>query len=195
MADELELWLFRHGETEWSLSGQHTSRTEVQLTERGRQQAERIGDYLKGTTFSLVLTSPRQRAVETCRLAGLGDQAQVDDDLSEWDYGIYEGRTTKDIQQEIPGWSVWTSPIVDGETKEHVAERAQRVIARAAATGGRVALFAHAHILRILGACWVEMPPIAGSRFALGTGSVSKLGYERETRVLSLWNRSLEPGE
>jgi probable phosphoglycerate mutase len=193
---DLELWLFRHGETEWSLSGAHTSRTDIPLTDRGRQRAVKIREYLEaeyrqGLSFSMVLCSPRQRALETCRIAGLGDAAEIDSDLSEWDYGIYEGRTTKDIQQEIPGWSVWTNPIIDGETLDHVAERARRVIARAAAKGGRVALFAHAHILRILGACWIEEPPIEGSRLALGTGSVSVLGHERETRVISRWNRSL----
>ena len=192
MANDLELWLIRHGETAWSLSGAHTSRTDIPLTDRGRERARKIRDYLRGKTFSMVLTSPLERARETCAIAGYGDVAQIDDDLCEWNYGIYEGRTTKDIQKEIPGWSVWTSPIIDGETIGQVAERANRVIARAAAKGGSVALFAHGHILRILAACWIQSPPIMGSRLALGTGAVSTLGYEHETRVITMWNRELE---
>jgi probable phosphoglycerate mutase len=191
-ATELELWLIRHGETAWSLSGAHTSRTDIPLTDRGRERAKEIKDYLQGKTFSMVLTSPMQRARETCDIAGLGNVAQIDDDLNEWNYGIYEGRTTKDIQKEIPGWSVWTNPIVDGENLDQVAVRANRVIARAAAKGGNVALFAHAHILRILAACWIQAPPVMGSRLALGTGSVSILGFEHETRVITMWNRALE---
>lgn len=191
-ATDLELWLIRHGETEWSLSGAHTSRTDIPLTERGRERAREIRKYFQGKTFSMVLTSPMQRARETCSIAGYGDVAQVDSDLSEWNYGVYEGRTTKDIQKEIPGWSVWANPIIDGETIDQVAARANRVIARAAAKGGSVALFAHAHILRILAACWIESPPVMGSRLALGTGAVSTLGFEHQIRVISMWNRSLE---
>ena len=190
-ATELELWLIRHGETAWSLSGAHTSRTDIPLTDRGRERAKKIKDYLQGKSFSLVLVSPMQRARETCDIAGLGDVAQVDDDLNEWNYGIYEGRTTKDIQTEIPGWSVWTNPIIDGESLDQVAVRANRVIARAVAAGGDVALFAHAHILRILAACWIQAPPITGSRLALGTGAVSTLGFEHQTRVITMWNREL----
>jgi probable phosphoglycerate mutase len=190
-ATDLQLWLIRHGETEWSLSGAHTSRTDIPLTDRGRERAKKIKDYLEGKTFSLVLVSPMQRARETCDIAGFGGVAQVDDDLNEWNYGIYEGRTTKDIQKEIPGWSVWTNPIIDGETLEQVAVRANRVIARAVAAGGDVALFAHAHILRILAACWIQAPPVTGSRLALGTGAVSTLGFEHQTRVITMWNREL----
>lgn len=189
---DLELWLIRHGETAWSLSGAHTSRTDIPLTNRGRERARKIKAYLSGKDFSMVLTSPLQRAQETCRIAGFGDVAQIDDDLREWNYGVYEGRTTKDIQKEIPGWSVWTSPIIDGETLEQVAERANRVIARVAAKGGRVALFAHAHILRILAACWIQAPPVTGSRLAFGTGAISTLGFEHETRVITMWNRELD---
>jgi len=188
-ANDLELWLIRHGETAWSLSGAHTSRTDIPLTDRGRERARKIHDYLRGKTFSMVLTSPLLRARETCAIAGYGDVAQIDDDLCEWNYGIYEGRTTSDIQKEVPGWSVWTSPIIDGETIDQVAERANRVIAHAAAKGGSVALFAHGHILRILAACWIQSPPVMGSRLALGTGTVSTLGFEHVTRVITLWNR------
>lgn len=191
-ANDLELWLIRHGETAWSLSGAHTSRTDIPLTDRGRERARKIQEYLHGKSFSMVLTSPLQRARETCRIAGFGDAAQIDDDLTEWNYGAYEGRTTTDIQKEIPGWSVWTSPIIDGESIDQVAERANRVIARAASHGGRVALFAHGHILRILGACWIQAPPVMGSRLALATGAISTLGFEHGTRVITLWNRTLE---
>jgi broad specificity phosphatase PhoE len=189
---DLQLWLIRHGETEWSLSGAHTSRTDIPLTARGQERAAKICDYLAHRTFSLVLTSPMQRARETCRIAGYGEAAQVEENLREWDYGIYEGRTTAEIRQQQPDWSIWDAAPPEGEPVEHVAARAQLVIDRAAKAGGQVALFAHAHVLRILAATWLGQPARAGSLFALGTGSVSTLGYERETRVISTWNRSLE---
>ena len=195
-----ELWLIRHGETEWSASGKHTSRTDLPLTQLGRERAAKLGKYLAGTKFAAVLRSPMLRAKETCEIAGFGAQAVVDDDLREWDYGVYEGRTSAEIQAEIPGWSVWTFPIVGGETVEHVGDRADRVIATALAEAGvaakgeclRVALFAHAHILRILAARWVGLEARGGSLFALGTGSVSVLGWERETRVVERWNRGFD---
>jgi probable phosphoglycerate mutase len=133
-----------------------------------------------------------QRARETCAIAGFADRAVVDDDLKEWDYGIYEGKTTAQIREEVPNWSVWKDPIIDGETAEHVGGRADEMIARALASapaGGKVALFAHAHILRILAARWLLLAATGGSLFALGTGSVSVLGWERETRVIQSWNR------
>ena len=190
-----ELWLVRHGETEWSLSGAHTSRTDIPLTEHGRQRAVELRDYLKGTKFEAVFVSPMQRARETCDIAGFGDVARVNDGLKEWDYGVYEGKTTKEIQAEIPGWSVWKNEIVGGETVEHVGVRADSVIGQALAAapgGGNVALFAHAHILRILAARWVGLDAGDGSLLALGTGSVSVLGWERETRVIQSWNRGFE---
>jgi len=190
-----ELWLIRHGETEWSLSGKHTSRTDISLTEHGRKRAEELRDYLKGEKFSAVFVSPMQRARETCAIAGFGDVAVVDEGLKEWDYGVYEGKTTAEIRKEVPGWSVWREVIVGGETAEHVGERADGVIARAltgAPAGGKVALFAHAHILRILAARWIGLEARGGSLFALGTGSVSVLGWERETRVIATWNRGFE---
>jgi probable phosphoglycerate mutase len=190
-----ELWLVRHGETEWSLSGAHTSRTDIPLTDHGRKRAEELRDFLKGTKFDAVFESPMQRARETCKIAGFGDQAVVEKGLVEWDYGVYEGKTTKEIQAEIPGWSVWKNEIIDGETVEHVGERADGVIARAIAAapqGGKVALFAHAHILRILAARWIGLAATGGSLLALGTGSVSVMGWERETRVISSWNRGFE---
>lgn len=195
MSDGTELWLIRHGETEWSLSGQHTSRTDIPLTEQGRHRAEKLRDFLKGTTFNAVFVSPMQRARETCAIAGFASQAVIDEGLKEWDYGIYEGKTTPQIRAEVPGWSVWKDPIVDGETVEHVGERADGVIERSLAAspaGGKVALFAHAHILRILAARWLRLAAVDGSLFALGTGSVSVLGWEREIRVISSWNRGFE---
>lgn len=189
-----ELWLVRHGETEWSLSGKHTSRTDVPLTALGRQRAVLLRDALTGVKFAAVLRSPMQRARETCEIAGFGEVAQVDEDLREWDYGVYEGRTTAEIQREIPGWSVWKNEIVGGETLEHVGARADAVIARALtlAPHGRVALFAHAHILRILAARWIGLEPRGGALFVLGTGTLSVLGHERETRVVTRWNRDFQ---
>jgi probable phosphoglycerate mutase len=195
MSDGIELWLMRHGETEWSLSGQHTSRTDIPLTEKGRERAEVLRDYLKETKFDAVFVSPMKRARETCAIAGFADRAVVDDDLKEWDYGIYEGKTTPQIRAEVPNWSVWKDPIIDGETAERVGERADAMIARAllsAPEGGKVALFAHAHILRILAARWLLLAATGGSLFALGTGSVSVLGWERETRVIQSWNRGFD---
>jgi broad specificity phosphatase PhoE len=195
MSAGIELWLVRHGETEWSVSGQHTSRTDIALTDHGRKRAEELRDYLAGTKFAAVLVSPMQRARETCRIAGFGDVAVVDEGLKEWDYGVYEGKTTAQIRAEVPGWSVWKDEIVGGETVEHVGQRADLVIARASAAGGaggRVALFAHAHILRILAARWIGLEAAGGRLFSLGTGSVSVLGWERETRVVESWNRGFE---
>lgn len=195
MSAGVELWLVRHGETEWSLSGAHTSRTDIPLTDHGKKRAEELRDYLKGTEFAAVLVSPMQRARETCTIAGFGDQAEVEDGLKEWDYGVYEGKTTKEIRETEPGWNVWTATIRDGETVEHVGQRADGVIARALKAGGdqgKVALFAHAHILRILAARWIGLPANGGSLLALGTGSVSVLGWERETRVIEHWNRGFE---
>lgn len=195
MNEGTELWLIRHGETEWSLSGQHTSRTDIPLTDHGRRRAEELRDYLKGTSFNAVFVSPMQRARETCNIAGFGSQAVMDDGLKEWDYGIYEGKTTAQIRAEVPDWSVWKDLIIDGESAEHVGERADGVIARSLAAspaGGKVALFAHAHILRILAARWLKLAATEGSLFVLGTGSVSVLGWERETRVIASWNRGFE---
>ena len=184
-----QIWLVRHGETEWSKSGQHTGRTDIPLTDVGRRQAEALGRHLAHRPFALVLTSPLSRARDTCRLAGYGGAAQTDDDLLEWNYGIYEGRRTADIQKDVPGWSIWATTIPQGESVQQVGERVRRVIARAAAAPGDVALFAHAHVLRILTACWLEQPPVNGRLFALGTASVSILGYEHDTRVISVWNQ------
>lgn len=199
MAETAELWLVRHGETAWSLSGAHTSYTDIPLTDRGRERAEALRTYLAPIDFTAILVSPRLRAQETARIAGFGDRMQVEDGLQEWNYGESEGKTTKQMRAQYndPEWSVWTRPIVDGEPVEHVGERADGVIARAlelAGATGKVALFAHAHILRILAARWVGLPATGGRLFALGTGAVSVLGFERETRVIVHWNREF-PGE
>ncbi len=187
----LQLWLIRHGETEWSLSGAHTSRTDVPLTAAGRDRAAAIGRYLAGQSFALVLASPMARALDTCRLAGLGGVAQIDPDLREWDYGDYEGLTTEAIRRDRPGWSLWRDGAPNGESIDGAAARAQAAITRSLGAPGDVALFAHGHILRILAACWLGLPPDGGRLFALSTGTVSTLGYERETRVLTRWNLSL----
>ena len=189
MSDEHhQVVLVRHGQTEWSVSGKHTGRTDVPLTDVGREKAARLGPRLAGWHFAAVLTSPMSRAIETCRLAGLGDGARVTEDLSEWDYGEYEGRRTVDIRQDRPGWDLWVDGVVGGETVEEVGRRADRVIAAARAVDGDVALFAHGHVLRILGARWIDLPPAEGRRLALDTASVSVLGWERDTPVLERWN-------
>jgi broad specificity phosphatase PhoE len=184
-----ELWLVRHGETEWTVTGQHTGRTDIPLTALGRRQAAALGRRLTGRAFALVLVSPLIRALETCRIAGYGDIAKRTDDLCEWDYGAYEGRTTPDIRTEVPGWTIWTGNPPDGETLEQVARRASSVIEQSAAAGGDVALFAHGHVLRVLAACWLGLPPDAGRLLALGTASLSVLGHERETRNITTWNQ------
>jgi len=186
-----DLWLFRHGETAWSLSGAHTGKTDLPLTDAGRARATVMGQYLKGRPFALVLTSPLARARETCRLAGYGDVAQIEPNLLEWNYGDYEGRTTTEIRKQRPDWSLWADGVPNGETVAQVGERAGAVIERAAKASGDVALFAHGHILRILTARWLGLEPAAGRLFALGTGSLSILGYERETRVIMLWNEDV----
>ena len=193
MTDRPLIWLVRHGETEWSLSGQHTGRTDVPLTPCGQRQAEALGRHLAGRSFALVLTSPLGRARETCRLAGYESGAQITDDLREWDYGVYEGRTTAAIRAEEPGWSIWRHPVPEGESVDQVGARARRVIDRALGAGDDVALFSHGHLLRILGACWIGRPPGDGRLFALATASVSVLGWERETPVIQSWNLAIPP--
>lgn len=185
-----EVVLVRHGQTEWSLSGQHTGTTDIPLTDVGRRQAELLGARLARWQFALVLTSPLSRAKETCRLAGLSDEAEVTEDLREWDYGYYEGLRTVDIREDRPGWGLWVDGVPNGETVEEVGRRADRLIERAQAAEGDVALFAHGHLLRVLGARWVGLPPADGRLLALTTASVSVLGWERETAVIERWNES-----
>jgi broad specificity phosphatase PhoE len=182
------LVLARHGATEWSATGQHTGTTDVPLTDEGRDQARRLGERLAGREFALVLTSPLSRARETCELVGLGERAQVEPDLREFDYGAYEGLTTDQIREQRPAWSLWRDGSPGGEMPDQVGERADRVIARALEAGGDVAVFAHGHLLRVLGARWVELPALYGGNLGLGTAALCELGYERERRALWLWN-------
>ncbi len=183
-----ELWLIRHGETAWSLSGAHTGSTDLPLTPQGEAKARALGAKLAGHPFALVLTSPMQRARRTCELAGLGSQAQVEPNLKEWNYGEYEGLTTEDIRRQRPGWSLFRDGVPGGETIQQVALRAEVVIHRAVQADGDVALFAHGHILRILAARWLGVPPEDARLFALSTASISTLGHEHETRVITHWN-------
>ena len=181
--------LVRHGETEWSRSGRHTGRTDVPLTEKGRRDAERLAACLSAWRFERVLTSPLQRATETCQLAGLGERSELREDLREWDYGEYEGRTTPDIRTDRPGWTLWTDGVPGGEHADQVGARADRVIAEVRRMDGDVVLFGHGHMLRVLATRWIELPPTAGSRFGLDPATISVLGYERETPVLLRWNQ------
>jgi len=184
----LQVCLVRHGETEWSLSGQHTRRTDLPLTPVGEQQARDIGKLLRGQRFGVVLTSPLLRARETCRLAGYGDNAVVDPNLQEWDYVAYEGRTTADIQEQRPGWSLWSDGVPSGESIQQVATRGQAEIDRVLAGSGDVLLFAHGHILRIVACRWLGLPPKDGRLFALSTAALTTLGYEHEIRVITRLN-------
>jgi broad specificity phosphatase PhoE len=180
--------LIRHGETEWSRSGRHTSTTDVPLTDEGRRLATALRARLEGHAFALVLTSPMIRARDTAALAGLGGAAEVTEDLHEVAYGAYEGRTTPEIREERPGWELWTQGTPDGEPLAAAGARADRVIARALAAGGDVALVAHGHILRVLGARWIGLPATAGASLGLGTAALCDLGFERERRVIWRWN-------
>jgi broad specificity phosphatase PhoE len=184
----LEIVLARHGETEWSRDGRHTGRSDVPLTEEGRRQALLLRDALAEWTFVEVLSSPLERALETCRLAGLADAATTTDDLLEWDYGDYEGITTAEIRQTRPDWYLWRDGCPNGEDAAAVGRRADRVIAEIEAAEGAVALFAHGHLLRVLAARWLGLGPEAGALLALSTATLSVLGYERETRVVRRWN-------
>jgi probable phosphoglycerate mutase len=193
MADERqEVVLVRHGETEWSRAGKHTGRTDVPLTEAGREQAQEVGAALKKRRFAAVWTSPLSRAAETCRLAGFGDVAAPRDELMEWDYGEYEGRTTPEIRRERRGWTLWGDGVPGGETSDEVGARVDRALAAVASIPGDVLLFAHGHVLRVLAARWLGLEPAAGRLFALDPATLSVLGYERETRAIRLWNESIE---
>ena len=178
----------RHGQTSWSHSGRHTGWTDIPLDETGRHQAALAGSRLVGHEFVLVLASTLGRARETCRLAGLGATAVEDPDLREWDYGDYDGRTSREIARQRPDWSLWTDGCPNGEDAAAVAARADRVIARCRRAGGPVALFAHGHLLRVLAARWVGAAPDLGAHLGLSTAAVSVLGWERETPVLTRWN-------
>lgn len=183
-----DIVLIRHGETEWSRSGRHTGRTDIPLTDEGRRIASPLPQALSRWHFARVLTSPLQRAKETCRIAGLLDRAELDDDLVEWDYGEDEGRTSEEIQRDRPGWRVWDAGPKGGETIAQVAERAERVIARACRADGDVAIFSHGHLLRVLGARWADLPPRDAGVLMLGTAAISVLSFEHGHRVIARWN-------
>jgi broad specificity phosphatase PhoE len=188
LTPDVAVVLVRHGETEWSSSGRHTSYTDEPLTNWGREQARALAARVAGLDVSLVLTSPRQRARETCELAGFGDRAEVTDDLAEWNYGEYEGRTTAAIRAEVPDWTIFTHGAPGGETAAQVTTRADHVLARAEAAGGVVAMFSHGHFLRVLGARWIGLPASGGALLGLDTATLSFLGREREQHVLRMWN-------
>ena len=184
------VYLARHGETAWSLSGQHTGLTDLPLTERGERAARGLADRLRGLAFARVFSSPLQRATRTCELAGFASRAEIDRDLVEWDYGEYEGRRTAEIQVDRPGWQVFRDGCPGGESPGQVGARADRVVGRVRAVEGNVLLFSSAHFLRMLAARWLGLEPAAGALFALSTASVSALGYEHDLSepVIRLWN-------
>jgi broad specificity phosphatase PhoE len=187
----VSVFAIRHGETVWSLSGQHTGTTDIPLTDNGRRLAERIRPVLAREKFGLVLVSPLQRARETCERAGLGANAVVDSDLVEWNYGKYEGLTPKQIHAEAPGWLIFRDGCPGGEAPEQVGARADRAIARARSVEGDIALFAHGHVLRVLVARWIGLPAGAGQHFLLDTGTLNVLGYYRGTPAVKIWNAPL----
>lgn len=189
---ERQIWLVRHGATEWAVAGRHTGRTDIPLTPTGRDQARALGERLEGHPFGLVLSSPLSRAADTARLSGFGPTMESDDDLMEWDYGALEGLTTPQIQERYPGWSVWSGPWPQGETAADVGGRADRAIARCLDPNvdGDTLLFAHGHLLRVLTARWLALEPAAGRLFALSTATVSVLGWDRANRVVESWNEA-----
>jgi len=181
------IFIVRHGETEWSAGGRHTSRTDLPLTEAGREAATGLRRRLFGEDFGLVLCSPRRRARETCELAGFGHRAELCDDLVEWDYGRYEGLTTPQIHEQDPDWNLWRDGCPGGETPAHIQARADRVLERFRGLEGNGLAFAHGHVLRVLTARWLGMEVSAGARFKLPAAGVGVLGHERETQVLESW--------
>ena len=190
-ANEQKIYLSRHGETEWSLNGQHTGVTDIPLTENGRMAARLLQPVLAKEIFALVLTSPLQRARETCELAGLGMQATIESDLIEWNYGEYEGLKTEQIRLTRPGWLVFRDGCPGGESPEQIGARADRVLTKVRATDGNVALFAHGHILRVLAARWINLSASYGEHFLLDTATLNVLGYYRESPAFKIWNAPL----
>jgi len=187
----LNVFAIRHGETEWSLSGQHTGTTDIPLTDKGRPLAERMRPALAREAFALVLSSPMQRSRETCALTGLGDKAVIDADLAEWNYGQYEGLTPRQIHERRPGWLIFRDGCPGGESPEQVGVRVDRVIERARAAQGDVALFAHGHVLRVLAARWIGQPAGSGQHFLLDTGTLCILGYYHDIPAVKVWNGPL----
>jgi probable phosphoglycerate mutase len=189
--EEQKVYLLRHGETEWSLNGRHTGVTDIPLTENGRVAARLLKPILAKLTFTLVLTSPLQRARETCELAGLGQFANVEPDLIEWNYGEYEGLKTDQIRLTSPGWSVFRDGCPGGESPEQVGARADRVITKVRAAAGNVALFGHGHFTRVLAARWINLSANYGENFLLDTATLNVLGYYRESPAFMIWNAPL----
>jgi len=189
-----EVFLVRHGETAWSLSGQHTGVTDIPLTENGRRAAMRLAPVLSRIRFSRVLSSPLQRARETCELVGLGDRMQIEPDLIEWNYGEYEGVTAEEIHRTTPGWMVFTDGAPGGESPDQVAKRVDRLIARVRAEPGRVALFGHGHVFRVFAARWIGLPIAHGRSFLLDTSTLNILGYYRGVPAVSCWNAPIANG-
>ena len=189
--EEQKVYLLRHGETEWSLNGRHTGVTDIPLTENGRMAARLLKPILAKVTFTLVLTSPLQRARETCELAGLGQFANVEPDLIEWNYGEYEGLTTEQIRSTRPGWSVFRDGCPGGESPEQVGARADRVITKVRTAAGNVALFGHGHFTRVLAARWINLSANYGENFLLDTATLNVLGYYRESPAFMIWNAPL----
>jgi probable phosphoglycerate mutase len=183
-----KIFLFRHGETEWSLAGQHTSRTDVPLTQRGEQSAGRVGQRLRGFSFTQVFTSPRLRARRTCELMDLDTEAKIDPKLAEWDYGDYEGHRTDEILREQPGWNLFVDGCPNGESPAEVCARADAIIDGLTPLTGNTALFSHGHIGRMIAARWIGLEAAQAQRLVLNPASMSILGYERDERVLMLWN-------
>jgi broad specificity phosphatase PhoE len=190
----VSVFVIRHGETAWSLSGQHTGTTDIPLTDNGRRLAERLRAVLAKEAFALVLVSPLQRARETCALAGLGGSASIDADLVEWNYGEYEGLTPRQIHEVAPEWLIFRDGCPGGEAPDQVGARVDRVIARARAVKGNVALFAHGHVLRVLVARWLGLPAGAGQHFLLDTGTLNVLGYYRGIPAVKTWNAPVVDG-
>jgi broad specificity phosphatase PhoE len=188
-----QVYLVRHGETEWSVSGQHTGITDIPLTEDGRRRARALQSVFDRRNFPLVLVSPMRRARETCELAGLGRAARVDQDLMEWNYGDYEGLTSEQIHAKSPGWMIFRDGTPGGESPDQVGARVDRVIARVRAAEGDVALFAHGHFIRVFAARWIGLSPGAGSHFLLNTATVSILGYYGKVPAVKRWNAVLVP--
>jgi len=188
-----QVYLIRHGETEWSLSGQHTGITDIPLTENGRNVAKQLEPILAKENFTMILTSPLERARKTCELAGLGAHAEIDRDLMEWNYGEYEGLTPKQIDAQAPGWMIFTDGCPGGESPAQVSARADRLIARVRSVEGDVALFAHGHIFRVFAARWLGLPATAGCHFLLDTATLSILSYYRNLPAMRRWNVMLVP--
>jgi len=183
-----EIFLARHGETEWSAAGRHTGVTDIPLTDEGRTQARLLGERLHGRAFTRVLSSPYQRALETCHIAELEERAEIRPDLVEWDYVDYEGLTTDKIRETVPGWTLWSHPTPGGESAAQVGSRMDGLVEDLDPLEGDVVLFAHGHVLRVLAARWIGLDADQGARLALSTGTLSSLGWERERRVVRLWN-------